>query len=283
MPLRRRNLLLCALLAIPAAAQTPVQITVDAARIVAPYQAIWNFFGADEPNYTYAPHGAMLLHELSQINPAVPVYFRPHNLLTSGDGSASLKWGSTNVYTEDANGNPVYDWTVTDRLFDNLQTQHIRPMVEIGFMPEALSPHPEPYRHTFPNTGLGDIWTGWAYPPKDYAKWRALIVAYATHMKQRYGAAVDTWKWEVWNEPDIGYFQGTPQEYLKLYDITTGAIRQVLPHAVVGGPGGHRRRRQQALPAALPGALCPRHQRRLRQVRRAARLHQLPSKGLAKA
>ena len=236
MPLVCRRLLFCALFASSALAQAPIQITVDAGTTIAPYKPIWNFFGADEPNYTYTPNGSQLLGELSAINPAVPVYFRPHNLLTTGDGSASLKWGSTDVYTEDAAGRAVYDWTITDRLFDNLQARHIRPMVEIGFMPEALSPHPEPYRHTFPNAGAGDIWTGWAYPPKDHAKWRALIVAYATHIQQRYGAAVDTWKWEVWNEPDIGYFQGTPQEYLQLYDITTGAIRQVLPHAIVGGP-----------------------------------------------
>ena len=59
---------------------------------------IWSFFGYDEPNYTYAPNGRKLLGELSALSPA-PVYVRVHNLLTTGDGSASLKWGSTNVYT----------------------------------------------------------------------------------------------------------------------------------------------------------------------------------------
>jgi xylan 1,4-beta-xylosidase len=218
----------------PLAAQRPIQITVDAAQTIGDYKPVWNYFGADEPNYSYAPGGTKLLGELSRINPGVPVYFRPHNLLTTGDGTPSLKWGSTNVYTEDADGRPVYDWAITDKLFDNLKATGVRPMVEIGFMPEALSPHPQPYRHNFPK---GDISTGWAYPPKDYAKWRALIVAYATHMKERYGAAVDTWKWEVWNEPDISYFHGTVDDYLKLYDVTTGAIRQVLPKAIVGGPG----------------------------------------------
>jgi xylan 1,4-beta-xylosidase len=236
MPLRLRCLVasLFAVTASCACAQTPIQVTVDAGKVIAPYKPIWNNFGADEPNYSYAPNGTRLLRELSAIEPSVPVYFRPHNLLTTGDGAGSLKWGSTNVYSEDANGKPVYDWTITDRLFDNLQSTHVRPMVEIGFMPEALSPHPEPYRHEFPK---GDIFTGWSYPPKDYARWRALIVAYATHLQRRYGAAVDTWKWEVWNEPDIQYFHGTVEEYEKLYDITTAAIRQVLPHAIVGGPG----------------------------------------------
>jgi xylan 1,4-beta-xylosidase len=215
-------------------AQTPIQIQVDAAKIIAPYHPIWNYFGADEPNYTSTPAGTQLLGELSAINPSTPVYFRPHNLLTTGDGVGSLKWGSTNVYTEKPDGSAVYDWTITDRLFDNFRATHIRPMVEIGFTPKALSPHPEPYRHSFP--AQGNIYTGWAYPPNDLARWRALIVAYATHLKQRYGSAVDDWLWEVWNEPDIGYFQGTPEQYLKLYDVTTAAIRQVLPNAKVGGP-----------------------------------------------
>ena len=219
-----------------AGAQAPVQITVEADHPTGPYRPIWNYFGADEPNYTYGPDGTQLLRELGTLNAATPVYFRPHNLLTTGDGTASLKWGSTNVYTEKPDGTPVYDWTITDRLYDNLLATHVRPMVELGFMPKALSSHPDPYRHTFPDVGPSDIWTGWAYPPKDYAKWRALIVAYAQHLHERYGPAVDTWLWEVWNEPDIGYWQGTPEEYLRLYDLSTGAVRQVLPHAQVGGP-----------------------------------------------
>ena len=64
---------------------------------------IWNYFGYDEPNYTYAPNGKKLLGELAALSP-LPAYVRVHNLLTTGDGSASLKWGSTNVYTEDAAG-----------------------------------------------------------------------------------------------------------------------------------------------------------------------------------
>lgn len=217
------------------AQREPVKIHVDAAGSLGVYKPDWNFFGADEPNYTYAPNGTKLLRELAAIDKATPVYFRPHNLLTSGDGIASLKWGSTNAYTEGADGKPIYNWVITDRIFDNFAATGVRPMVEIGFMPEALSPHPEPYRHDFPTHG--DIATGWSYPPKDYAKWRALIVAWVTHLHQRYGAATDTWLWEVWNEPDISYFHGTLAEYEKLYDITTGAVRQVLPHAKVGGPG----------------------------------------------
>ena len=81
---------------------------------------------------------------------AAPVYVRVHNLLTSGDGSASLKWGSTNVYSEDASGHPIYSWAILDQIFDTFRAAGVKPLVEIGFMPKALSIHPEPYRHDFP-------------------------------------------------------------------------------------------------------------------------------------
>ena len=226
--------LLASAIGLPSAAQAPrpVTIMVHAGKPTGPYQPLWNFFGADEPNYTYAPNGQKLLHELSALSP-VPVYFRPHNLLTSGNGEGSLKWGSTNAYTEKPDGTPVYDWAITDRIFDAITSAHVRPLVEIGFMPEALSTHPEPYRHTFPK---GDIYTGWAYPPKDYGKWGKFVHAYAEHLKQRYGNDVDNWMWEVWNEPDISYWRGTPEEYDHLYDVTANAIRTALPNARIGGP-----------------------------------------------
>jgi xylan 1,4-beta-xylosidase len=213
-------------------APAPVLIRVHAGQPTGPYTPIWNYFGADEPNYLYAPNGKKLLGELAALSP-VPVYFRPHNLFTTGTGAGSLKWGSTNVYTEQPDGTPVYDFTITDRIFDALTQAHVRPLVEIGFMPEALSTHPQPYRHSFPK---GDIFTGWTYPPKDEAKWSKLVAAYATHLHARYGSQIDTWLWEVWNEPDIPYWHGTPVEYDRLYDLTAAAIRQVLPGAKIGGP-----------------------------------------------
>ncbi len=228
-------ILLTAVIAADAQAPVPdaVNITVHANQRTGKYIPNWNYFGADEPNYTYAPNGKKLLRELHDLSPA-PVYFRPHNLLTTGNGEGSLKWGSTNAYTEDANGKPIYDWAITDKIFDALQESGVRPLVEVGFMPEALSTHPGPYRHDFPK---GSVFTGWSYPPKDYAKWGALVEAYAAHLRQRYGSETDGWLWEVWNEPDIDYWHGTPEEYDRLYDVTTAAIRKVLPEAKVGGPG----------------------------------------------
>jgi len=195
--------------------------------------AVWNYFGYDEPNYTYAPNGQKLLTELAALSP-VPVHIRTHNLLTSGDGSASLKWGSTNVYTEDASGKPVYSWATLERIFDTFRAHDIKPLIEIGFMPEALSTHPKPYRHNFPR---GSIYTGWAYPPKDFGKWAELVFQFVHHLRERYGdSQVKTWLWELWNEPDIEYWKGTPEEYFELYDFTVDAVLRAFPEARVGGP-----------------------------------------------
>lgn len=210
-----------------------VTVHVDISHAQTSFRPIWNFFGYDEPNYTYAPNGKKLLGEIAALSPA-PAYIRVHNLLTSGDGSASLKWGSTNAYTEDASGNPIYNWQIVDRIFDTFHQTGVKPLVEIGFMPEALSTHPQPYRHNFPN---GSIYTGWAYPPKDYQKWSELVFQLTRHLRERYGdAEVKTWLWEVWNEPDIEYWKGTPEEYFNLYDYSSDAVRRALPDAKIGGP-----------------------------------------------
>src|SRR5271166_1426173 len=197
---------------------------------------VWNYFGYDEPNYTYAPNGKKLLGELAAAN-AVPVYIRTHNLLTTGDGSASLKWGSTNAYTEGSSGHPIYSWDILDRIFDTFHAAGVKPLVEIGFMPKALSSHPEPYRHDFPRGKVGGIYTGLAYPPNDYQKWSELVFQFVHHLRERYGdAELKTWLWEVWNEPDIGYWQGTPEEYFKLYDFSVDAVLRAFPEARIGGP-----------------------------------------------
>jgi xylan 1,4-beta-xylosidase len=197
----------------------------------------WAWFGYDEPNYTYMKDGKKLLSELSALSP-VPVYVRTHNLLTSGDGTPALKWGSSNAYTEDSNGNPVYDWTIIDRIFDTYIERGMKPLVEMGFMPEALSINPQPYRHNWkPGDPYDDIYTGWRYPPKDYKKWAELIYQWVKHSVERYGRQeVESWYWELWNEPDAKYWGGTVEEYCKLYDFSADAVKRALPAAKVGGP-----------------------------------------------
>lgn len=215
----------------------PVSIRVDAARPVGAMAPMWAWFGYDEPNYTYMKDGKKLLSELAALSP-VPVYVRTHNLLTTGDGTAALKWGSTNAYTEDSDGRPKYDWTIVDRIIDTYLERRMKPLVEIGFMPEALSIKPQPYRHFWkPGDNYNDIYTGWSYPPKDYAKWGELVYQWVRHSAQKYGRReVESWYWEVWNEPDISYWRGTPEEYMKLYDYAADGLKRALPTARIGGP-----------------------------------------------
>ena len=220
----------------PPGGSFPVTIRIDASKSRGELRPVWRFFGHDEPNYTTMKNGRKLLGQLASLSPE-PVYIRTHNLLTSGDGTPALKWGSTGVYSEDAEGKPRYDWTILDRIFDTYKEQGVRPMVQIGFMPKAMSTHPEPYQHDWTPGGKASISTGWAYPPKDYAKWAELVYQWVRHEVERYGKAeVETWYWEVWNEPNILYWRGTPEEYRKTYDYAVDAVKRALPTARVGGP-----------------------------------------------
>lgn len=222
-----------------ASAPFPVTITVDAAKPLGELKPIWRFFGADEPNYAYMKDGQKLLGELGAIGRenGNQVFFRAHHLLTSGDGAYALKWGSTSAYKEDANGTPVYDWTINDKIFDTYLAHGIKPYVQLGFMPEALSTHPQNYPHHPPVNEKADAGAGQAYPPKDYVKWGNLAYEWAKHCVEKYGRAeVEQWYWEVWNEPNIGYWHGSHAEYFKLYDYAVDGVRRALPTAKVGGP-----------------------------------------------
>lgn len=231
--------LLLSLLAQPrvVAQEETVTINVDANSRIGPLKPLSAYIGYDEPNYTYMKHGQKLIAELAKMHSG-PVYFRAHSLLVTGDGTPALKWGSTNVYTEDASGKPIYDWTIVDKIFDTYLKVGAKPLVEIGFMPEALSTNPQPYRHHWePGKPYDEIYTGWAYPPKDYAKWAELVRQWVLHSIERYGREeVLTWYWELWNEPNIPYWKGTAEEYNKLYDYTADAVKRALPQARVGGP-----------------------------------------------
>jgi xylan 1,4-beta-xylosidase len=219
------------------AMENPVSIDVDLTKEKGELKPIWAWFGYDEPNYTYMKDGKKLLNQLSRLS-KVPVYVRVHSLLVTGDGTPALKWGSTNAYTEDQNGNPVYNWTIIDKIFDTYIERGMKPMAQIGFMPEALSSHPQPYRHFWkPGDNYNDIYTGWAYPPKDYEKFAELVYQWVKHSVDRYGKKeVESWYWELWNEPNIGYWKGTTEEYIKLYDYSADAVKRALPTAQMGGP-----------------------------------------------
>ena len=134
------------------------------------------------------------------------------------------------LYNEDADGNVFYNFSYVDQIYDGLLADHIRPFVELSFMPKKLAA--EPLFHSFwykPNIS----------PPKDYAKWDDMISHFARHLIERYGIdEVSQWYFEVWNEPNLDFWGGTPKEetYYKLYDETAKTLKQVDPRLRVGGP-----------------------------------------------
>lgn len=213
-----------------AGASDLVTIAVDARHPGPRLRPVWAFYGYDEVNYTTTAAGKDLLRLLGRTHESP--YVRTHFLFNSGDGTPALKWGSTNLYTEDANGAPRYHYALIDRVLDAQLAAGTLPLFEIGFMPEALSSHPQPYQNS--NTYVLD--GGAFYPPSDFERWGELVRTWATHVKERYPDAESRWLWELWNEPDIGYWKGTFEEYAQLYDTTEAALHAVLPDARLGGP-----------------------------------------------
>jgi xylan 1,4-beta-xylosidase len=214
-----------------------VHVHVDAAVWLGPLPHNWTYIGYDEINYTYTPEGKELLHKFGQIQEQ-PTYVRAHHLLCTGNCHGFYKWGSTNAYLEDEAGQPRYDWTFVDLIFDTLLQSGCKPFVELGFMPQHLA-DPARYDITADRNYRDYRAYGWACPPKDYGKWYDLIHVLVRHCLDRYGLAeVRTWYWELWNEPDLDYYwKGTLEEFTKLYDYTAAAVKAACPQARVGGPG----------------------------------------------
>ena len=131
-------------------------------------------------------------------------------------------------------GKPVYDFAILDGIFDEYKAAGVVPMVELGFMPKDLTSGTNDYQVHYPGrTTAGSVQA----PPKDYAKWQELVRVVTAHLVQRYGAdTVRGWYFEVWNEPDIDYWHGTPEQYWELYDRAVAGVRAALPGAKVGGP-----------------------------------------------
>lgn len=145
-------------------------------------------------------------------------YIRMHGLLHDDMG----------VYFETKDGQPIYNFQYVDTLYDALLAHHIRPFVELSFMPAALASGPQTVFW----------WKGHVTPPKDEQKWVGLIHALLQHWKERYGEEeIEKWYYEVWNEPDLkAFYTGTLQQYLQFYRDTAEAIKAVDPRCRVGGP-----------------------------------------------
>ena len=135
------------------------------------------------------------------------------------------------VYNEDEHGNPVYNFSYVDQIYDGLLANGVRPFVEISFMPRKLAFNPDAL-HPFwykPNVS----------PPKNMDRWDDLIHHFAQQLVDRYGIGeVSQWYFEVWNEPNIDFWNGIPRDrsYFDLYAHTARALKSVSPELRVGGP-----------------------------------------------
>ena len=134
------------------------------------------------------------------------------------------------LYSENPQGEPIYNFSYVDQIYDGLLENGVRPFVELSFMPQQLASKPS----------FQAFWYHpYNAPPKDWTRWGSLIEAFTRHLVARYGIdEVASWYFEVWNEPNIDFWAGDPKEstYYQLYDETAKAIKRVSPRLRVGGP-----------------------------------------------
>ena len=134
------------------------------------------------------------------------------------------------IYDEDKLGKPLYNFSYVDQIYDGLLANGVRPFVELSFMPRKLASR---------KTLQGFSYHPFVAPPRDYARWDALITNFAAHLIARYGIdEVAQWYFEVWNEPNLDFWSGVPAQatYWTLYDHTARALKQVNSRLRVGGP-----------------------------------------------
>ena len=134
------------------------------------------------------------------------------------------------VYDEDPAGKPIYNFSYVDQIYDGLLRSGVRPFVELSFMPKKLAAEPK-YQDFWYKPNVS--------PPKTYEKWGELVRQFTQHLVDRYGLdEVSQWYFEVWNEPNLDFWAGSPREqtYFELYDSAARAVKGVSPRLRVGGP-----------------------------------------------
>jgi len=201
-------------------AQSPQTIMIDASSPGTPLPHFWEqMFGSGRAALALRAAYRSDLHEVKQVTDFR--YVRGHAILHDELG----------VYDEDEKGNPKYNFTYIDQIYDGLLANGIRPVVEISFMPRKLASDPNAIHPFWYKQNVS--------PPKDYAKWDDLIRHFGQHLVDRYGVAeVSQWYFEVWNEPNIDFWAGNPKQatYFELYDHTARAVKAVSQLLRVGGP-----------------------------------------------
>jgi xylan 1,4-beta-xylosidase len=128
-------------------------------------------------------------------------------------------------------GQSPYNFSYIDQIYDGLLANHVRPFVELSFMPKKMASDPAALHAFWYKQNVS--------PPKDYALWDAMITTFTKHLVERYGIdEVAQWRFEVWNEPNLDFWAGKPSQptYFELYDHTVLAIKKVSNRIPVGGP-----------------------------------------------
>ena len=205
--------------AAPAIAQVDEIITIDPAASARPFPHFWErMFGSGRAALTLRESYRQDLRAVKNVTAAA--YVRFHGVLHDELG----------VYDEDKRGRPIYNFSYVDQIYDGLLENIVRPFVELSFMPRKLARRPILHKFWYaPNVS----------PPKDYGRWDALITELARHLIDRYGIEeVSQWYFEVWNEPNLGFWGGNPRQatYWELYDHTARALKAVDSRIRVGGP-----------------------------------------------
>ena len=135
------------------------------------------------------------------------------------------------VYSEDAQGNPVYNFSYVDQIYDGLLENGVKPFIELSFMPKQLASDPAALHAFWYKQNVA--------PPKNWDRWEDLVYQFTKHLVEHYGEKeVAQWYFEVWNEPNLDFWAGDPKEatYYELYDHAAHAIKRVSPKLRVGGP-----------------------------------------------
>jgi xylan 1,4-beta-xylosidase len=201
----------------PAATQ---EITVDANAASHPFPHFWEeMFGSGRAILSLRESYRSDLRETKRITGFE--YVRFHAIFHDEAG----------FYDEDGNGHAVYNFSYVDQIYDGLLENHVRPFIELSFMPKKLASDPNALHAFWYKQNVA--------PPKDWNKWEQLIEAFTRHLVDRYGVdEVAQWYFEVWNEPNLDFWAGDPREstYYELYDHAVRAIKRVSPRLRVGGP-----------------------------------------------
>jgi xylan 1,4-beta-xylosidase len=200
-------------------AQAPQVLLIDASAPAHPFPHFWEkMFGSGRAILSLRESYRHDLHDVKQITGLDYVRFH------------AIFHDETGIYDEDAQGKAIYNFSYTDQIYDGILANGVRPFVELSFMPKKLAARDAPHAFWYKQN---------VAPPKDYAKWDALITAFTKHLVDRYGIAeVAQWYFEVWNEPNLDFWVGDPRQatYWELYDHTARAVKAVSPRLRIGGP-----------------------------------------------